>query len=78
MMAIDPGQVSATLEALTSLYDHTLPADAPGAWTRTAIDRRFDGFACILCGTMGGAMVPVGIGPRGQVFACDGGCQRDA
>lgn len=72
--AIDSDRLAATVDALMSLYDHTLPANAPGAWTRTAIDRRLDGFTCIWCGRAPAAMVPAGIGPRGQVFACDGGC----
>ncbi len=32
-------------------------------------DRRLDGLACAICGLETGPMVPVGDGPRGQLFA---------
>jgi hypothetical protein len=34
----------------------------------TYTDAQLDGFACIDCGEQGGAMVPAGEGPRGQLF----------
>lgn len=32
-------------------------------------DAILDGFACLVCGQERRAMIPVGFGPRGQVFA---------
>lgn len=32
-------------------------------------ERRLDGRACVVCGREGGPMIPVGHGPRGQLFA---------
>lgn len=37
-------------------------------------DRQLDGFACTRCGSEPGAMVPDGVGPRGQLFRCVDGC----
>lgn len=33
------------------------------------IEDALDGTACLFCGSHRGPMMPVGIGPRGQVFA---------
>ena len=35
-----------------------------------ATDRQLDGFACVSCGAEPDLMMPVGFGPRGQVFEC--------
>ncbi len=33
-------------------------------------DRQIDGYACIRCGDEPIRMIPVGFGPRGQLFEC--------
>lgn len=33
-------------------------------------DAQLDGLACVVCGSFDRPMVPVGVGPRGQLFAC--------
>lgn len=37
-------------------------------------DRQLNGLACYWCGREGTAMVPLGWGPRGQLFGCDPPC----
>lgn len=34
-------------------------------------DDQLDGVACIVCGNDSAPQIPVGIGPRGQIFACE-------
>lgn len=54
-------------EALSALYDERRRLHD---MLRSLTVRQLDGFACVECNAEPRVMVPVGFGPRGQVFAC--------
>jgi hypothetical protein len=44
------------------------------SFDRILTPEQLDGLACSACGRRGGPLVPIGHGPQGQLFVCEGAC----